>query len=216
MGIIVRNMNMNNFSHVRLGTNDYHEIIENTNFAALENGATIGNGIPNIRSVSSQYFGPSAYSLSMGTGGKWTAVGSIFNNNSIGTNTFTRSSKHGSSASTFRGRGSASSPFYIVIDLGVVRSFNHARYYQTFSDGKATHCALDLTDSDELVSYNSHDRWEEIHGFQLLDNSSTSTGIGVDFKPVRSRYVRIRLYNDARYGSGSYTELYNIKLFYVV
>lgn len=149
------------------------------------------------------------------TGVGWSAVGSIFNNNSIGTNTFTRSSKNAQSASTFSGISSASSPFYIVIDLGVVRSFNHARYYQTFSDGKTTHCGLDLTDGDDLVSYNSHDRWEEIHGFQLLDNSSSSNGIGVDFKPVRSRYVRIRLYNDARYG-GSYTELYNIKLFYVV
>lgn len=33
MGIIVRNMS--NFSNIRIGTNDYHEIIENTNFCSI-------------------------------------------------------------------------------------------------------------------------------------------------------------------------------------
>ena len=35
------------------------------------------------------------------------------------------------------------------------------------------------------------------------------------FSEVTARYIRVRLYNDGRYGNGSFTELFNMKLFNV-
>lgn len=182
------------------------------NFASTENGATIGNATVNGSNVSSDYFGPSAYSLSMSTSGSWPAVGAIFNNGS-NVNSISRSSKSSSNGSTFSGGGSAGSPFHIVIDLGQSRTFNQARYYQMFSDGKATHVALDVSSSNNLETFSSGN-WTQIHDYNILDNDSNSNGIAVNFSNITARYLRVRVYNDGRYGDGSYTELYNIKLFY--
>jgi hypothetical protein len=149
----------------------------------------------------------------MSTSGGWTAIGSLFNSSS-NTNTYDRSVKASNSGSTFSGAGSSSSPFMIVIDLGQIRTFNHVRYYQMFSDGKTTHAALDIS-SDGNLNIRTSENWTEVSGFTLLDNSTTSTGVGVDFATQTARYIRLRIYNDGRYFSSSYTELYNFKLFNV-
>jgi hypothetical protein len=149
----------------------------------------------------------------MSTSGGWTAIGSLFNSSS-NTNTYDRSVKASNSGSTFSGAGSSSSPFMIVIDLGQIRTFNHVRYYQMFSDGKTTHAALDVS-SDGNLNIRTSANWTEVSGFTLLDNSSTSTGVGVDFATQTARYIRLRIYNDGRYFNNSFTELYNFKLFNV-
>jgi hypothetical protein len=181
------------------------------NFTSTENGATIGNAVVNGSNVSADYFGPNAFSLSMSTGGNFTAIGALFNNSS-NTNSYTRSVKNSASGSTFNGGGSAASPFMIVIDLGQIRTFNHARYYQMFSDGKTTHAALDISSNGSLNTRTSIN-WTQIHPFVLLDNNSTSNGVGTSFVQQTARYLRLRIYNDERYGDSGYTELYNFKLF---
>ena len=54
-----------------------------------------------------------------------------------------------------------------------------------------------------------------MHGFTVLDNSQTSIGAITTFTSTTARYLRLRLYNDNRYGNGSYVELYSFKLFNV-
>lgn len=181
------------------------------NFASIENGATLGNTVPNGEPVSGDYFGPNAYNRTMIVNGSWTAPGAIFNNNS-NTNNFKRSVKNTHNGSTFSGGGSSSSPFNIVIDLGQERVFNMARYYQMFSDGKTTHVALDISSTNNLETISS-ENWSNIHNYSKLDNNENSDGIEVLFKNTTARYLRLRLYNDGSYGYGNYTELYNFKLF---
>jgi hypothetical protein len=147
------------------------------------------------------------------TYGSWPAIGALATNNS-NTNVIGRSSKDFANGSTFRGGGSSSSPFNIVIDLGQVRTFNTSIFYQMFSDGKTTHGALDISSSGNLEIRTSAN-WTAVHGFTLLDDSETSSGVATTFTSTSARYIRLRMYNDARYGWGGYTELYNFKLFYV-
>jgi hypothetical protein len=87
-----------------------------------------------------------------------------------------------------------------------------AKYYQMFSDGKTTHVALDISSNNQLNTRSSP-LWTQVHGYVLLDNSSTSNGVSSVFSPITARYLRLRLYNDGRYGYTSFTELYNFKLF---
>lgn len=187
-----------------------------TNFAdSAISGIKIGITAPDGGPTSDPYFGPTAYSLSMAVGNSWTAVGCLFTNGS-NTNSIARSSKSANSGSTFTGNGSSSVPFNIVIDLGQSRTFNQARYYQMFSDGKTTHAALDISSSGNLETRTSAN-WTQIHAFTVLDNSSTSDGVAANFTSTTARYIRLRIYNDTSlgYGSAGYTELYNVKLFNV-
>lgn len=185
--------------------------LRSINFASTAAVVRIGTALANGGSTTDAYFGPSAYSFSMSTSSAWPAVGAIYAGES-NVNAYDRPAKMTSSASTFSGAGNAVSPFNMVIDLGAVRTFNMARYYQTFHDGKTTHVALDVSSSGNL-EIRSSPNWNQVHGFSLLDNVSTSQGMAVTFPAVTARYVRIRLYNDGRYGSPSYTELYGFKLF---
>src|SRR5574343_614585 len=188
------------------------QLITGVNFAdAAISGIKIGTTAPDGGSTSDDYCGGSCYGLIMNTATSWTAVGCLYTAGS-NTNSFDRAVKSGSSATTFSGGGSSSSPFCIVIDLGQQRTFNHARYYQTFSDGKTTHAALDVSSSGNLETRTSTN-WAQIHGFNALDDSGTSQGIGVNFAVTTARYIRLRIYNDGRYGSTGYTELFNFKLF---
>lgn len=114
--------------------------VADSDVAGVKIGVTAANG----GNTTDAYYGPLAYSLSMDTSTSWSAVGAIFTGGSA-TNSIARSSKLNTSASTFTGDGSSSSPFCIVIDLGQTRTFTQARYYQTFSDGKTTHAALDYS-----------------------------------------------------------------------
>lgn len=181
------------------------------NLAATQAGATIGNSKPDMGSTTDAYFGPNAYSLSMGSTTSWSAIGALVSD-TASLNSHTRPVKSNSSASTFRGTGSAAAPFSIVVDLGRVRNFSSARYYQTFSDGKATHAALDVSTTGNLETRTSAN-WREVHGWTMLDDSSTSDGVAANFPTQSARYLRIRLYNSGIYGSTSYTELYSFKLF---
>jgi predicted component of type VI protein secretion system len=142
----------------------------------------------------------------------WPAVGAIFNAGS-NVNNLNRSAKSSNNGSTFNGGGSSSSPFSIVIDLGQTRTFNRANYYQMFSDGKTTHAALDISATGSLQTRTGS--WTQVHSFVLLDNSDTSQGVVATFSSTTARYIRVRIYNDGRYGDTSYTELYNIKLYNV-
>lgn len=171
----------------------------------------IGTTAPGGGSTTDDYYGPNGWNLDMTVNANYRAVGALVTNGSE-TNTINRPSKNVAYGSTFSGGGSAGSPFNIVIDLGQHRTINNARYYQMFSDGKTTHTALDYSTT---LQSRTGGGWTQLHDYSLLDNSNTSTGISVSFNPTVARYLRLRLYNDARYDSASYTELYNFKLFYV-
>lgn len=175
---------------------------------------TVGSGTP----TTDAYYGPNGYNISSTAAtGSWPPFGCL-NTQGSETNTINRTAKAAGAgnASTFSVGSviTSANPACIVIDLGQLRVFNHARYYQTFSDGKTTHAALDISSSGNLETRTSAN-WTQVHGFNYLDNSSTSTGIAVNFTTVQARYIRLRLYNDGTYSSGSYVELYNFKLFYV-
>jgi hypothetical protein len=188
------------------------------NFAAVENGATIGLG---GTVTSDTYIGPNLwgarYNLMCEGAYSWGSLQALCTQGS-NTNYIYRSIKNTTNGTTFTGLGSSTSPFYMVIDLGQVRTFSMARYYQMYSrsrisDGKTTHVALDVS-SNGALNVRSSPNWTEVHGFTLLDNSQTSNGIEVIFPYRTARYIRLRLYNDGRYGSLNYTELYNFKLFH--
>ena len=181
------------------------------NYADYTAGTTIGNAVMNGANVSDDYFGPNAYDYTMNPLGNWTAPGAIYSQD-YQKNCFNRNIKQNTSSSTFNGGGSAASPFNIVLDLGQIRTFDMARYYQTFSDGKCTHAALDYSTSGNLETRTSAN-WAQIHAFVLLDNSDTSEGVAGTFSLVTARYLRIRLYNDGRYEDNAFTELYSFKLF---
>jgi len=194
-------------------SNAYTLPLGSINLASTEYGARVGTSAANSGSTTDAYYGPSGYSLSMSTGNSWPAVGALYaGEGEAHINSFVRPSKNASSGSTFRGQGSASSPFNMVIDLGATRTFNMARYYQMFSDGKTTHVAMDISSSGNLETRTSPN-WRQIHEFSLLDNDSTSNGVAVTLPQTTARYIRLRLYNDGRYGNPSYTELYGFKLF---
>ena len=182
------------------------------NFAATENGATIGAG---GIATTNDYAGPNVwaiqYNLTCDQAYHWGVLQALCTNNS-NTNSILRSSKIIHNGSTFTGGGSSSSPFYIVIDLGQTRTFTTSIYYQMFSDGKTTHAALDISSNNQLNTRLSTS-WTQIHDYVLLDNDATSNGTSVQFSQVSARYLRLRIYNDGRYGNRSFTELYNFKLF---
>ena len=180
-------------------------------FTDEANGATLGQATFGSGSVSADYAGPSIYNSSM-TVGNWTA-GSFITSSSSNTDVLTRSAKASQTYGiTFNGAGSSGSPFNVIFDLGQVRTFNLASYYQMFSDGKTTHAALDISSTGNLETRTSAN-WTQVHDYVLLDNSSTSDGAQATFSPQTSQYIRLRIYNDGRYGDGSYTELYHMKLF---
>ena len=187
--------------------------IVSINYADISNGSTIGDAKIKGQDVSDSYCGPNAY-RSMYPDATWGAVcliGTFLNE----TNTFRRGNKDGTNyhVTLSDGRNSALSPFSIVIDLGRVRTFNMARYYQSFFTGKITHAALDISSSGGLETRTSPN-WTEAHSYVLCDNSNTSTGTVATFANKTARYIRVRLYNDGRYGSSN-TEIYLFKLFKV-
>lgn len=190
--------------------------VENLNFASVSNGATIGGATPNVNgTVTDNYFGPGAYSLGTSstlTSAQWVPFGALVSD-VANVNTTTRPVKTSNNGSTFTGLGTFAVPKVIVIDLGQVRTFNTARYYQMFSDGKTTHAALDFS-STGLLETRSSANWTQVHTMSQLDNSNTSTGLAVSFPTMQARYIRLRLANTGIY-AGSYTELYSFKLFYV-
>jgi alpha-tubulin suppressor-like RCC1 family protein len=187
---------------------------DRANFAAIDNGATLGGAIVGGGNVSSNYYGPSGFNLSMNTAANYTAPQCLFTN-SNNTNTIARSIKKNGFASTFYGKGSAGSPFYIVVDLGQERTFNQARYYQTFESAKTTHAALDISSDGNLNTYSSPN-WTQVSSYTVLDNSNTSAGVAANFPDTTARYIRLRIYNDGRYKGAAYTQFYNFKLFYTV
>jgi hypothetical protein len=192
--------------------------ISGVNFAdASISGIAIGTTTVNsATAITDAYYGPNAYSIVTNTAtGAWVPFGCL-NTEGSETNTINRTQKAAYNASTFSSGTvrTSSDPACMVIDLGQLRVFNQARYYQTFSDGKTTHAALDISTSGNLETRTSAN-WTNVHGFNYLDNSETSTGIAVNFTTVQARYIRLRLYNNGDYASPSYIELYNFKLFYI-
>jgi hypothetical protein len=157
-------------------------------------------------------YNPTKYSAPSPASNAIVAIGNSTSSTTTASPTTTAQPIYSNNGTTFTGMGSASSPFYLVVDLGQTRTFNMARYYQMFSDGKATHAALDISSNNQLNTRLSTS-WTEAHGYVLLDNLYTSDGVSATFSPITARYLRLRLYNDGRYGNTSYTELYNFKLF---
>jgi hypothetical protein len=190
--------------------NHGNEIVS-INYAEVSNGATIGNATVLGSDADDIYCGPNAI-RSMYPNATWGAV-CLIATLSNETNTFKRGNKDGTNyhVTYSNGQNSAASPFSIVIDLGRERSFTMARYYQSFFTGKITHAALDMSSSGALESRTSQN-WTEVHPYALCDNSNASNGTEVRFAKKSARYIRVRLYNDGRYGSSN-TEIYLFKLF---
>jgi hypothetical protein len=186
-------------------------VIGSLDFADTTNGATLPGTTPNGANVSAIYFGPSDYSLSMATGGGYTAVSAIFSGGSE-LNTINRPVKNANSGSTWYTNAAGS---YMVIDLGQNRTFSKAFYYQMFSDGKTTHASMDI--SSTLRSY-SDGGWTSVHPESKLANGnnnvqSSRADMAVSFAPVTGRYIRLKLRNDGSYSQSAYTELFKVKIF---
>ena len=197
------------------------------NYAGIDNGATIGNGTVKGPDISDAYCGPNGYK-SMYPDATWGAIPMLAPFNSE-KNSFKRGIKDGNTNDiwtaryhvTFSsGRNSSSSPFCIVVDLGSVRSFNMARYYQSYLSGKITHAALDISTSGNLETRTSSN-WVEVHPYKIIDNpTETADGLSdygtvATFDMTTARYLRVRVYNDGRYGTND-TALYLFKLFKVI
>jgi alpha-tubulin suppressor-like RCC1 family protein len=183
--------------------------------------------------VTDTYIGPNTYSAGstdLTPSASWIPYGAFIASSFEQAQLITRDTgKSAPNATTFNGGGSAASPFSIVLDLGQSRTFNQARFYQTFSDGKTTHIRLDVS-SDGNLNARTSPNWTPItltnasgtavgqvdaNGYLIMDNSETSSGTVASFNNVTARYIRVQLYNDGRYASASFTELYNMKLFLV-
>lgn len=193
------------------------------NYADILKGSVIGDGTIKGPDISDAYCGPNAY-RSMYPDATWGAIQVIA---SLGnkTDSFERGLKDGVTTDIWSqryhvayssGGNSASVPFSIVIDLKQLRTFNMARYYQAFLSGKVTHAALDVSSSGNLETRTSAN-WTEVHSYSVIANpteSPSETGTVVEFPMTTARYLRIRLYNDGRYGSTD-TAIYLFKLFKV-
>ena len=142
----------------------------------------------------------------MSTSTQWSAVQAI-NSAGINTNTTTRSTKNANFASTWQNSGGE---HYMVIDLGQVRTFNAAYFYQTFSDGKVTSGSLAYA-SGALPTRTSGS-WTNAFSGWSLSNNTTPTRVG--FSPVTAQYVRVGVSNNGSYGFSTFVELFQFKLFY--
>ena len=192
------------------------------NFASSSNGAVIPSTlVGGFLYADSYYTGPFVRNYEVNCAVSFSAngalcTGSLSNVNSV--NTSLRSIKNASIGSTWANspdqyKRNALSPVRVVIDLGEIRTFNMARYYQMFLDGKTTHVALDISSDGSLQQW-LKGSWTQVHAYTILDNSETSNGIGVVFPITTARYLRLRLYNDGRYGLPDWVALYNFKLFF--
>jgi hypothetical protein len=210
-GVIVPNPVQTSVEYKQPDSVNHGNEIVSINYAEVSNGATIGNATVLGSDADDIYCGPNAI-RSMYPNATWGAV-CLIATLSNETNTFKRGNKDGTNyhVTYSNGQNSAASPFSIVIDLGRERSFTMARYYQSFFTGKITHAALDMSSSGALESRTSQN-WTEVHPYALCDNSNASNGTEVRFAKKSARYIRVRLYNDGRYGSSN-TEIYLFKLF---
>jgi len=198
-----------------LGFRCAHPGVSPIDFADTTNGATLPGTTPNGANVNANYFGPSAYDLSMNSNlnVQWPAVGALVSDATT-VNTMSRPNKYNHNGSTWR-VVSPNNVAYMVIDLGQTRTFSKAHYFQMFSDGKTTHAAMDI--SATLRGY-ADAGWTPVHAEQLMangndSNPSTTADLIASFNPVTGRYVRLQLRNDGRYGSPSYIELFKVKIF---
>jgi alpha-tubulin suppressor-like RCC1 family protein len=196
-------------------------------------GFKIGTVSPNsVDSVTDDYFGPNAYSTTSVTTSSYAPFNAFYYLSEEDANSFARSSKSNGNTSTWTNVGgaasSALSPKMMVIDLGQERTFNMARFYQTFADGKTTHIRLDVSSNGNLNTRTSPN-WTpvtltnssgtsagqvDLDGYLVMDDG-TGTGTAANFSQITARYLRIRLYNSGVYGSPNYVELFNMKLFLI-
>jgi hypothetical protein len=205
--------------------------VTNTNFTSATSVPTFKIG-DSRDFINTEYIGPSVYSTdtTLSTSTNWIPYAAFVSSSLEQVNLTTRDpGKANANATTFTGGGSSAAPFNIVIDLGEVRTFNQARFYQTFSDGKTTHIRLDVS-SDGNLNTRTSSNWTPVtltnasgtavgqvdaNGYLVMDNDQNSSGTVASFANITARYIRVRLYNDGRYLNPGYTELYNMKLFLV-
>jgi hypothetical protein len=110
----------------------------------------------------------------------------------------------------------------LVVDLGLVKTFSTAAVFQMFSDGKTTHFRISAhPDTGATPPDWTNPSWTPLNGFDLIGPGTYHSGnpnmvsdpTFITLPTTSSRYVRVEMRNDGRYGSGSWTELRSFKLF---
>ena len=107
----------------------------------------------------------------------------------------------------------------LVVDLGSVNSFNLAKVFQMFSDGKTTSIQGFYHPNTTSTAPHYNDAgWiqmfpETAVGAGVLSGNNVSSPTSVVFAPTSSRYVRFYLKNNGSLGNGTWIETRSIKLF---
>ncbi|PKQ46938.1 T9SS type A sorting domain-containing protein [Confluentibacter flavum] len=107
----------------------------------------------------------------------------------------------------------------LVIDLGTAKNIDLAQIYQMYSDGKTTHAQIyahvNITSSapDHLDSGWFSLGAESVIGDGELNNNTVTLPTDISLTQISTRYIKLHLRNDGRYGSSGYIELRSIKLF---
>ena len=188
------------------------------NFAAYENGARIYN------QTNTSYYGPGPYAANDTTPNGYYVPNAMLWNGTAGTNSTTRSTKSTENVSEWDNNssfGPAGTERFIIVDLGAEYTFNKAYAYQSFTVyGRTTHIGLSYapagvsyTATDSRLTYSSN-TWVQIFSNEIVSNDNNgSFNMEKSFSSVTTRYVRVTVKNDGRYGLPNWLELYNLKLF---
>jgi PKD repeat protein len=110
----------------------------------------------------------------------------------------------------------------LVIDLRQNRTLNTFRVFQMFSDGKTTHIEIlkNTAYTGSTAPLHSDAGWASVTGgkIEVSAGANNSTYISsptvVDTSAFSSRYLKLHVWNDGRYGNSSYIELKGIKGYY--
>jgi len=107
----------------------------------------------------------------------------------------------------------------LVVDLGSVSSFNLAKVFQMFSDGKTTSIQgfYHPNTSSTAPLYNDAG-WVQMFpetavGAGVLSGNNVSSPTSISFNGTSSRYVRFYLKNNGSLGNSTWIEARSIKLF---
>ncbi len=133
------------------------------------------------------------------------------------------------SGATWEGNGAELGTGVLVVDACetggcTAVDVNEARVFQMFSDGKTTHIRFYSHPEmgDTPPAWDDPD-WQPLGDFAVVDAGEVVGGDAttvdlpavVSLTPTASRYFRIDVQNDGRYGDADYIELRSVKMFAV-
>lgn len=176
------------------------------------NFASLGNGAVPLNAANTAFYGPTPYNyVPSNCIDFWTVEGMLCAGNTVPAQSY-RLATHPSSwpyGSATTWRNSVKGEKYLVVDLGQVRTFNKAYFYQANSDGLVTDVSLAVHHSP--VGW-ADTGWVPLGSRAIPQTALYTTPQPLSFAPVSARYVRVGASNSGTVNS-NYVELHGLQLF---